>query len=147
VPADTPQGRYDIWVRITHAHGQAELLKLQYVVDTEAPVVQLALSPRARDPQTLEITATVVVVDAETSPHGTTAQAREECRRVEVRVPDGRVIVLGRVRDGVFRGVWRPRQPITGPVDLTVVTVDRALNERVARVSLDPAAATVVVAR
>ncbi len=146
VPAGTPEGPYDVWVHITHANGRAELLKLGYTVDEQAPVVRVKMAPREKDPQTMEITATVVVVDATTSRSGTTAQSREECRRVEVRVPDGRVIVLGLVRDGLFRGLWRPRQPVTGPLELTVVTVDRALNERLARVSLDPSTATVVEA-
>ena len=40
-------------------------------------------------------------------------------------------------RPGLFRGYWRPRRPLTGPVTLTVVAVDRALNARTAQVTLD----------
>jgi hypothetical protein len=62
----------------------------------------------------------------------------EDARKVDVRLPDGHVLSLGLTRPGLFRGYWRPRRPLTAPVTLTVVAVDRALNARSAQVTLDP---------
>jgi hypothetical protein len=140
---DTPDGVYHVYVRITHADGHVELLRLQYTVDTTAPAVSVAWREAEGRPGTYLIEAVQVTTEAALSPlaGSTTVPAAtivEDARRVDVRLPGGEVLPLGRTRSGVFRGYWKPQRPLTRPVTLTVVAVDRALNGRASRVTLEP---------
>jgi hypothetical protein len=144
IDSDTPDGLYHVYVRITHADGRVELLRLAYTVDTEAPSVALTWRWAAGRSRTYLIEARQVTTEAPLSPVGGTPGAPsvativEDARKVDVRLPDGQVLSLGVTRPGLFRGYWRPRRPLTAPVTLTVVAVDRALNSRTAHVTLDP---------
>jgi hypothetical protein len=48
VAQDTPDGTYQITVRITHRDGRVEVLRLSYVVDTRAPTVRISVRKRGR---------------------------------------------------------------------------------------------------
>ena len=142
---DTPDGVYHVYVRITHADGHVELLRLSYTVDTAAPAVSVTWREAPDRPGTYVIEAVQVASTAALSPVAGAASVPaativEDARRVDVRLPGGEVLPLGRTRSGVFRGYWKPRRPLTRPVTLTVVAVDRALNRRASRVTLDPPA-------
>ena len=143
IDKDTPDGVYHVYVRITHADGHVELLKLAYTVDTEAPSVALTWRWAEGRSRTYLIEARQVATEATLTPVGEpsgpdrVATIVEDARRVDVRLPDGQVLSLGVTRPGLFRGYWRPRRPLTRPVTLSVVAVDRALNVRTAQVTLD----------
>jgi hypothetical protein len=143
VGRDTPDGVYHVYVRITHADGHVELLRLSYTVDTAAPAVSVTWRAAPGRPGTYLIEAVQVATEAALSPIAGAASVPaativEDARRVDVRLPGGEVLPLGRTRSGAFRGYWKPRRPLTRPVTLTVVAVDRALNRRASRVTLDP---------
>jgi Vault protein inter-alpha-trypsin domain/von Willebrand factor type A domain len=144
IDQDTPDGMYQVYVRITHASGRVELLRLAYTVDTEAPAVAVTWRWAAGRSRTYLIEARQVATEVPLSPvtgatdASLTATIVEDARRVDVRLPDGEVLSLGLTRPGLFRGYWRPRRPLTAPVTLTVVATDRALNSRTAQVTLDP---------
>jgi hypothetical protein len=144
IDEDTPDGVYHVYVRITHADGHVELLRLAYTVDTEAPSVAVTWRWAAGRSRTYLIEARQVTSEAPLSPVGVSSGAPrvativEDARRVDVRLPDGQVLSLGLTRPGLFRGYWRPRRPLEAPVTLTVVATDRALNSRTAQVTLDP---------
>jgi len=142
---DTPDGVYHVYVRITHADGHVELLRLSYTVDTAAPAVSVTWREAPDRPGTYVIEAVQVASTAALSPVAGAASVPaativEDARRVDVRLPGGEVLPLGRTRSGVFRGYWKPGRPLTRPVTLTVVAVDRALNRRASQVTLDPPA-------
>jgi hypothetical protein len=143
IDKDTPDGLYHVYVRITHQDGHVELLKLAYTVDTEAPSVALTWRWAEGRSRTYLIEARQVVTEAPLASVGPSidparvATIVEDARKVDVRLPDGQVLSLGVTRPGLFRGYWRPRRPLAGPVTLTVVAVDRALNARTAQVTLD----------
>lgn len=147
VGRDTPDGVYHVHVRITHRDGHVELLRLSYTVDTQAPAVAVTWRPADGRPGTYVIEAVQVATvaplasDAGT-PSVASATIVEDARRVDVRLPGGEVLPLGRTRSGVFRGYWTPRRPLARSVTLTVVAVDRALNRRTSRVTLAPPVAT-----
>ncbi len=144
IDQDTPDGVYHVYVRITHASGRVELLRLAYTVDTEAPAVAVSWRWAAGRSRTYLIEARQIATEVPLSPvDGAAGESRvatilEDARRVDVRLPDGEVLSLGLTRPGLFRGYWRPRRPLQAPVTLTVVATDRALNSRTARVTLDP---------
>ncbi|MET0551697.1 MAG: VIT and VWA domain-containing protein [Vicinamibacteria bacterium] len=143
---DTPDGVYHVYVRVTHADGHVELLRLSYTVDTAAPAVSVTWREAPDRPGTYVIEAVQVASTAALSPLAGVASVPsativEDARRVDVQLPGGEVLPLGRTRSGVFRGYWKPRRPLTRPATLTVVAVDRALNRRASRVTLEPPAA------
>jgi hypothetical protein len=140
----TPDGAYEILVRVTHHDGTVEILKLPYVVDTQRPHLRVAVRRQGA--------AYKIVATQELSPEEIAAQAPEitgtlderrrraariltDAKRVEVRAPDGQVLSLTHVRLGEFSGTWSPRGPTVAPASgapngsLHVVAVDRALNE------------------
>ncbi|MEO6419939.1 MAG: VIT domain-containing protein, partial [Polyangiaceae bacterium] len=65
IDKETPDGTYDVVVRITHKDGALEILHLSYVVDTKKPSVDLSVRPAPRQPGTLEIRASQVITQAE----------------------------------------------------------------------------------
>lgn len=152
IDKDTPDGRYEVLVMITHAGGHVTTHRLSYVVDTRAPTVRLAILPEGRN--TYRITAEEIVtetaLDAAVGLQDDRATIAPDVRRVEVRVPSGHVVTLARVRPGVFERVWKTRRPITEPAILRVVATDQALNQSAFEVrmhadgrieAVDPAAA------
>jgi hypothetical protein len=148
IDKDTPDGRYEVLVMITHAGGHVTTHRLSYVVDTRAPMVRLSVVREGRNQYRL--TAEEVVTETELAPGGDRATITPDVRRVEVRVPSGHVIALSRVRPGVFEREWKTRRPITEPALLRVVATDQALNQSAFEVRMhadgriepvDPAAA------
>jgi hypothetical protein len=141
IDKDTPDGTYEVLVRITHKDGTVEVAKLPYVVDTKKPSVDVSIRPAPGKPGTYEIHATQIITMAEIqaaapSARGSVGELRKryaqiltDALRVEVRLPDGTVLPLTAVRLGDFRGYWTPETPLAGPVTLHVVAVDRAMNQ------------------
>jgi Vault protein inter-alpha-trypsin domain/von Willebrand factor type A domain len=127
IDKDTPDGRYEVLVMITHASGHVTTHRLSYVVDTRAPMVRLTVVPEGRN--AYRVTAEEIVTQTDLALGGDLATITPDVRRVEVRVPSGHVIMLSRVRPGVFERVWKTRRPITEPATLRVVATDEALNQ------------------
>lgn len=148
IDKDTPDGTYAVKVRITHKDGALEVLELPYVVDTKKPNVDVSLHPVPGKPGTYEIRASQVVTMVEIQAanpgvRGAVGELRKryasiltDALRVEVRLPDGATMPLTAIRLGEFRGVWKPAAPLSGPVSLHVVAVDRAMNQSESDVSL-----------
>ena len=141
IDKDTPDGTYLVKVRITHKDGGLEVLQLPYVVDTKKPTVNVSLTAVPGKLGTYEIRATQTITLAEIQAanpgvRGETGELRKryakiltDALRVEVRLPDGTTMPLTAIRLGEFRGFWKPEAPLTGPVVLHVVAVDRAMNQ------------------
>jgi hypothetical protein len=130
IDKDTPDGRYEVLVMITHAGGHVTTHRLSYVVDTRAPTVRLSVVPEGRNQY--RFTAEEIVTQTDLALGGdlaTHATIGPDVRRVEVRLPSGHVLMLSRVRPGVFERVWKTRRPITEPASLRVVATDEALNQ------------------
>lgn len=140
----TPDGTYEIVVRITHKDGRVEILKLPYVVDTMRPTFDVSVTPKKgggfeiRAKQRL--TAEEVEAQAPTR-LGSIDQRRQryahiltDAKRVEVRTPDGQTLSLVHVRLGEFVGTWIPNGTVAAGTKLRLVAVDRALNENVIEV-------------
>jgi hypothetical protein len=137
----TPDGAYEILVRVTHHDGTVEILRLPYVVDTQRPHLRVAMHRQGAEYR--------IVATQELSPEEIAAQAPElsgtlderrrraariltDAKRVEVRAPDGQVLSLTHVRLGEFSGTWSPLAAVGAPgshASLHVVAVDRARNE------------------
>jgi hypothetical protein len=145
VDKDTPDGTYQILVRVIRADGSLEVQKLDYVVDTKAPTVKLAIAPAKGKPGSYEITAAQIVTNTElvtTIPGDkltndaeedkkTFASVLTDVKRVEVRMPDGQELVLTALELGKFSKIWTPSEPIDpAKIDVHVVAIDRAVNER-----------------
>jgi hypothetical protein len=168
----TPDGTYQVTVRVTHQDDRVEILKLSYVVDSTAPLVTLKVIKRRRG---YSLTAHQVVTRREllleqqralihsgskaktagtiSDPRATRsggpkhklaryAHVAQDIKRVEVRLPSGKVLKLYHHKLGSFVGRWRPRTALTTPVELTVVATDRAQNRRVERLRFDPRSGT-----
>jgi hypothetical protein len=150
VDRSTPDGTYEIVVRVTLADGTVQLSKLPYVVDTKSP--KLRVTTTRKPSGAVEIRAVQELsaeeIEAQAPSALGTLDAKRmryahiltDAKRVEVRAPDGQVISLVHVKLGEFVGTWRP-----GPAasagrgvrgSLRVVAVDRALNESVQDVEL-----------
>ncbi len=137
----TPDGTYEILVRVTHHDGRVQILKLPYVVDTKAPHLRVVVRrTRGRTYQIgaqQELTAEEIAAQAP-GLTGTLDDKRRQAaslltdaKRVEVRTPDGQVLSLTHLRLGEFVGRWTPSgtQDVAPGARLHVVAVDRALNE------------------
>jgi len=112
----TPDGSYQVLVRITLADGQVQLLQLPYVVDTVAPTLRVTVQPGA-GPRSWDIDA--VQTDGLT-----------DARLVEVGTPDGDLVTLRAIEPGRFHGTWKPDHAVRGDLTLRVVVGDRAQNQR-----------------
>ena len=146
VDAHTPDGTYEIVVRITHHDGRVEIMKLPYIVDTQRP--NLDVTVRAKRNGSFEIRATQKLTQAEIDAQmpnavGTIEEKRlryasvlTDAKRVEVRAPDGQLLTLTHLRLGEFIGTWTPIGAVTPHGKLRLVAVDRALNERAIDVEL-----------
>jgi hypothetical protein len=153
VDRTTPDGTYEILVRITHKDGRVEILRLPYVVDTQRPNLDVTVTPKHDG--SFEIRAkqrlTAAEIEAQSpTAAGTIEQRREQfahvltdAKRVEVQTPDGETLSLTHVRLGEFLGTWKPTgtpngasAPATTGRKLRVVAVDRALNESVTEVEV-----------
>lgn len=130
IDKETPDGTYQVMVRITHRDGRVETLPLSYTVDTKAPTVTVSLE-KAADGSYL-ISAQQVVEDI-----GQGVRLAKDCARVEVRTPEGRVIRLRRKERGSFQGTWVPRSPVSGPFKFVVVAVDVPGNRTVFETTLE----------
>lgn len=152
VSRNTPDGIYQVRVRITLADGTIELQKLHYVVDTHGPHLAVTVRRARHRRGTWEILAHQVITAREIAAAvpaarrtGTLAEQRRrfantltDARHVEVTLPSGRVIALTAIALGRFRAFWKPRSPLTGPITLRVVASDRAHNQTVRSVTVDP---------
>jgi hypothetical protein len=142
VDRHTPDGTYDIVVRITHRDGGVEIMKIPYVVDTKGPNLTVTMRPTGRA-GAFEIIATQVLTAEEIAAQAPSvsvpttldeqrtrfAHILTDAKRVEVRTPDGQTLNLTHERLGQFRGLWTPKGPVASGSTLHVVAVDRALNE------------------
>jgi len=161
VAQETPDGTYQITVRITHRDGRVELLRLSYVVDTKAPTVNVTIKKHRGRPG-YYINASQIVTRHElvqearrdqiagnaVSLVGNAGLRRyaavvKDATRVEVQLPGGRVQRLWPYAMGRFGATWRPAAPLTGKVTLKVVAVDKAYNKSVFNVVFDPASGTI----
>ena len=159
VSKDTPSGKYQVLVRVTHADGAVELLQLPFVVDAESPSVDVTIRKDPGQPETYEIRATQVIQELDlvriipadlgkeryellrarkSSRTGRAARILKDAHRVEVRFPENKTRRLQPVRPGEFRGVWKPSAPLLEPVTLRFVVTDHASNPRTFDVRLDP---------
>jgi hypothetical protein len=139
----SPERLCTLGVGIVGADGRAESLQLPYSTSSRSPVVRISLRRVAEHAEAVEITARSIVAAQGTTAAGVAVNVVEDARHVEVLMPDGRLVILGPVEDGVFRGYWRPRRMSRGPLRIRVASVDRALDERVGEASLVlPSAAT-----
>ncbi|MDB4998433.1 MAG: hypothetical protein JWM74_5865 [Myxococcaceae bacterium] len=154
IDKDTPDGTYEVLVRITKADGSVEIEKLSYVVDTQKPHVTLAMKRSRTTPGAFDITATQIITEGEIShaiPEALRtgslddnrvkhAQILTDALRVELGLPDGQVIRLTATRLGEFHGTWKPNASIAAgsPIHLRVVTADRALNEEIRQLDVTP---------
>jgi hypothetical protein len=146
VDRHTPDGRYEILVRVTYADGRVELLYLPYVVDTRQPHLHVVVRRRAGGAYTIsasqELTADEIAAQGAGLPGGIQERARAlatvltDAKRVEVRTPDGQVLSLTHLRLGEFTGVWTPGRAVAPGGTLRVIAVDRALNESVTEVQV-----------
>jgi hypothetical protein len=146
VDARTPDGRYEIVVRITHADGSVEILRLSYLVDRLSPTLDVTLRPHG--PGRFEIVATQRITADEVAAQAPAASTggREhgerlaavltDARRVEAATPDGQRFALTPVRLGVFVGTWRLGGPVAPGSKIRLVVADRALNERTMEVEV-----------
>jgi hypothetical protein len=128
----------EVGVRIVGEDGRVEALRLLYTIDRHAAAVSVSVRPVAGDRGRFEIRAQQRVMAEDRATDGLSASVAEDPRHVEVRMPDGRLVILGLVEGGLFRGYWRPRSVPSGSLTLRVVAVDRSLNERVSDVRLAP---------
>lgn len=147
VDKDTPDGMYIVRVRVTHSSGRVELLKLSYKVDTLRPTVQMRLVVVPGRPGLYRIEARQKVTRSELKQlglHNTTRLSQRDAvlvsdaRRVEVRLPDGRILRLWRAGHGKFARNWRPRRALRGPLKLRVVACDKAKNQQVRVFTVSP---------
>jgi hypothetical protein len=146
VDASTPDGTYEATARITYADGHVQLVRVSYVVDTRAPAVDVTLRPTTGEPGTYEVRAAQRLTPDDVRraiPNAPAGASMAELRRrygahladlarVEVRFPDGAVLPLSPLSPGELVGRWTPREPVLGDVALSVVAVDRALNQSTA---------------
>lgn len=141
----TPDGTYDIVVRVTHKDGRVQIITIPYVVDTLTPNLDVKIVAKNGG---YEIRAKQVLTEAEIaaqapSSTGTIGEKRvryahilTDAKRVEVATPDGQVLSLIHVKLGEFVGTWKPIGKVAEKSSLRVVAVDRALNESVMNVEL-----------
>ena len=157
---DTPDGTYQVTVRITHQDGRVEVLPLSYVVDTRGPRLKLSITRHRRDKKTFIIAARQVItrialhnelrrmeiagqpVDiSEEEAMKRYALLVRDAHRVEVRVPgiDGpKVLRMWPASDGTFYAWWRPNKKLRGATTLEVIAVDRAYNRTRIKMTFDP---------
>ncbi len=152
VDKGTPDGTYEIVVRITRADGTLEVQKLAYVVDTKKPTVKLAITPAKGKPGSFRVMAAQVVTMAElvsTIPEAdrtgdveadkkSFASVLTDVKRVEVRMPDGQELLLTALELGKFEKIWTPSAAVdpSKGIEVHVVAIDRAVNENAFDVTL-----------
>lgn len=129
VDEHTPDGTYEIAVRVTYADGQVEIRKVPYVVDTQGPRLDVAIRRLGRR---FRVVARQRLAPQEMA----RADVLTDARRVEVSTPDGQDLALTAVRLGEFVGTWTPHVPPDAHAKLRVIAIDRALNERATEVEL-----------
>lgn len=115
ISPETPDGQYWVQVRIEHADGRIEDLRLPYTVDTSAPAIDLKIR-RLPNNRYAFVVKQLEELDA---------------IRVEIELPWGETRRIYRKREGLFRKVLRAPLPLSGPMRVKVVVTDEALNQRV----------------
>ncbi len=151
VDKETPDGTYELVVRITRHDDSVEVQRLEYVVDTQKPTLEVTMTKKGGS---FEIHAVQVITAHELDAQipkarrkGTLAEDQKafatvllDVKRVEVAMPDGQLLSLSASKLGDLHGTWTPKAPVTGKVTLKVVAVDRALNQNAFDVTVDPGA-------
>ncbi|MBK7401039.1 MAG: VWA domain-containing protein [Myxococcales bacterium] len=151
VDKETPDGTYELVVRITRHDDSVEVQRLEYVVDTQKPTLEVTMTKKGAS---FEIHAVQVITAHELDAQipkarrkGTLAEDQKafatvllDVKRVEVAMPDGQLLSLSASKLGDLHGTWTPKAPVTGKVTLKVVAVDRALNQNAFDVTVDPGA-------
>jgi len=151
IDKSTPDGVYFALVRITHADGRVEVLRLPYSVDTQAPTVKVTVRKSRWSRNAYIVTARQLAKDVELArvlPAWNDSNQKDRLRkryarlvmdaaRVEVRMPDGQRIRLKRKGDGRFRAVWRPNGPVEDGASMTIVAVDVPGNRAVFEQSVE----------
>ena len=150
IDRETPDGVYQVLVRVAHRDGAVELLRLPFTVDTKAPTLRVRIRRHRRLPDTWQIRAWQRITNHEmelVSPDWRRAPDRKklwkrrarvasDAKGVEVRFPDGQIVPLIAIRRGMFRGDWKPRTPIQWPLKVEVFAIDTALNQAAMQVEL-----------
>jgi hypothetical protein len=125
IDKDTPDGTYQVRVTVTHADGRVQVLELPYTVDTQAPAVELTASA---------IDGGYLIAAKQVAAGGS---RRKDADKVEVALPDGSILPLVRTARGTFSAIW-PTAPLAAPLALRVVVRDRALNQAVQELVIEP---------
>ncbi|MBN2714318.1 MAG: hypothetical protein JXX14_00610 [Deltaproteobacteria bacterium] len=138
IDRDTPEGIWEVIVRITHADGQIEIVKLNYTVDTTAPTVRLQLCANTRKPGWMKLVASQIETAADMesltprfNADGASAQATflPDLRRVEVELATGRILRMKyRPESNTFVAHIKRRIAPDENDALRVIGFDRALN-------------------
>src|SRR5581483_2915024 len=111
VPRDTPDGAYSVRVLVTLADGSLERLALDYVVDTTAPIVKVAVKGKARPGRTVELIARQVITEAEVRTQTGRARGKAEVRP-DVKYlfavgPDGKTVSFTEDNAGRWHATYR----------------------------------------
>ena len=137
IDRDTPEGIWEVLVRITHDDGKIEIVKLNYTVDTTAPTVTLQLCPNRNRHGWVKLIATQIETPSDmesATPRFRTASPQiatfiPDLRRVEVELNSGRILKMKRMPEtGEF--VAHINQHTAPQINdhIRVIGFDRALN-------------------
>lgn len=146
IDKDTPDGKYMVIVNVTHQDGRVQTYQLPYFVDTSAPQVDLSFRPRGKG---FTVSARQKITGAEMVAMGmdqnagqTTAKKRakilSDARRVELYLPDGKLLSLSRKGPGEFRRRWRLAAKPDAAMTVRVVVTDEAHNQSSFSVRVNP---------
>ncbi len=147
IDKETRDGNYEVRIRITHADGRLQSLRLPYVVDTRAPKVKVRVKKRGSRytiyVDQIESVFEMKRIMGEGSDRSVTARRKamvvaRDIALVEVRYPDGQTRIFRKSAPGSFYRVWRPRTRLAGPVTLRIVVTDRARNQSIIETIIDP---------
>lgn len=144
----TADGTYFVLVKITHADGRVQSIKLPYVVDTRPPTVNVTVKRLRAGRYLITVKQKANAIEmSRVAPNWRSASVQVQKRvakiardvgRVEVALPNGRILRLRDKGAGVFRRVWRLRRPLRRAVKLRVVATDRAQNHTTVEVEVQP---------
>jgi len=148
IDKSTMDGTYNVLVKITHADGRIQSIKLPYVVDTQAPKVDITVKRLRKNrylfvvkqkPNAIEMTR-VAPNWRNSSPQvqKRVATIASDVGRVEVLLPNGKILRLYHKAPGLFRKVWRLKRPLKDTAKLRFVVTDRALNQAKIEVNVEP---------
>ena len=143
VPLDTPDGVYQIYIRITHDNDSVELFTVSYRVDSSAPDINLKFEPvpDREGVWVFRITQkkTLVPMLTEDSDKAGIVVIHHDLNRVEIKLPDDRILRLKRnFETNEFTAFWRPGKFIDVPFDVSVIAFDNALNNSEEIITINP---------